>query len=114
MHTYSGHLRSQGWHRTGGGSLMMWVGGIHCLPASDRVTHSDRSTPFATIPHDPVCPSLPSGRGQLIEGGTHRAVTGCVGGHTRSYADSSTPPILAQISLSKLTRALIIVPASFK
>ena len=79
MHTYSGHLRSQGWHRTGG-SLMMWVEGIHCLPASDRVTHSDRSTPlFATIPHDPVCPSLPSGRGQLIEGGTHRAVTGCVG-----------------------------------
>ena len=55
MHTYSGHLRSQGWHRTGGSS-MMWAGGIRCLPASDRVTHSDRSTPFATIPHDPVSP----------------------------------------------------------
>ena len=66
---------------------------------------------FATSLRDPKCPSPVD----EVNGGTHRAGTGCVGVTPgRMQIDSRTAPILEQRSLAKVTCALIVMHASLK
>ena len=93
------------------------VGGGHSLPACQWP--SDAQRPKHAVRHDSAWPGLPVPAQWTRSTHRRRHTQGSHWmrwGHTRSYADSSTPPILEQISLSKLNRALIIIimPASFK